>query len=193
MGRSIVVVLGHPQSHSFCGALVDAYVEAAVVAGHSVHVFRLGDLAFDPILRQGYRLSQPLEQDLAAVAAAIKAAEHWVLVYPVWWGGMPALLKGFIDRVFLPGYAFKYRLNSVFWDKLLQSRSARVIQTLDTPIWYERLINGNPAARQIKKTILQFCGFNPVKFTRFAPIRGSSAAQRQRWLEQVRKLGQDGH
>lgn len=192
MGRSIVVVLGHPQNSSFCGALAEAYVESALAAGHAVQLFRLSDVVFDPILQQGYRSPQPLEENLAVVAKAIQAAEHWVLVYPVWWGGMPAILKGFIDRVFLPGYAFKYRPNSALWDKLLQGRSARVIQTLDTPIWYERWINGNPAARQIKKTILQFCGFNPVRLTRFAPIRGSSAAQRQRWLEQVRKLGQGG-
>lgn len=192
MGRSVVVVLGHPQNSSFCGALAEAYVESALAVGHTVQLFRLGDVVFDPILRQGYRSHQALEENLAVISKAIQAADHLVLVYPIWWGGMPALLKGFIDRVFLPGYAFKYRPNSALWDKLLQGRSARVIQTLDTPIWYERWINGNPAAQQIKKTILQFCGFNPVRLTRFAPIRGSSAAQRQSWLEQVRKLGQGG-
>ena len=133
MARSIVVLLGHPDARSFCGALAERYTEAARDAGHSVHLFRLGELDFDPVLRQGYRLHQPLEPDLQRIADSIRAADHLVLVYPVWWGGMPALLKGLIDRIFLPGFAFRYREGFALWDKLLGQASAHVIQTLDTP------------------------------------------------------------
>ena len=127
MSRSIVILLGHPDRDSLCGALAARYQHAALAAGHQVQLFALGEIDFDPILRHGYRQIQPLEPGLEQINAAIAACQHLVLVYPTWWGGMPALLKGFFDRAFLPGVAFRYRADSVWWDRLLAGRSARVI------------------------------------------------------------------
>jgi NAD(P)H dehydrogenase (quinone) len=114
MPTRILIILGHPRADSFCGALAEAYAEAARAGGSEVRVISLGSLSFDPILHNGYAAVQPLEPDLFAAQAAISWAEHLVFVYPLWWGAMPALLKGFIDRVFLPGFAFKFRDGSVF-------------------------------------------------------------------------------
>ena len=138
MSRSILILLGHPDRDSLCGAIAQRYATAAENAGHRVRLIALGELEFDPVLRHGYRQIQPLEADLQDAADAIEACDHLVLVYPTWWGAMPALLKGFFDRVLLPGYAFRYRRDSVWWDRLLAGRSARVITTLDTPPWYYR-------------------------------------------------------
>jgi putative NADPH-quinone reductase len=77
-----------------------------------------------------------LEPDLLAAWEKILWAEHLVWIYPIWWGSMPAILKGFIDRLFLLGFAFKKKENSVWWDKLLTGKSARIITTLDQPKWY---------------------------------------------------------
>lgn len=140
MPRSILILLGHPDRDSLCGALAQRYATAAGNAGHHVRMIALGDLQFDPVLRHGYRQIQPLEANLQDAADAIQACDHLVLVYPTWWGAMPALLKGFFDRVLLPGFAFRYRRDSVWWDRLLAGRSARVITTLDTPPWYYRWI-----------------------------------------------------
>lgn len=185
MSRNITLILGHPDPGSFCGALADAYAEAARSAGHTVKVFKLGELQFDPILHEGYKTIQPLEPDLLRLQEAITWADHLVLVYPIWWGSMPALLKGLFDRVLLPGFAFKYRKDSPLWDKLLKGRSAHVFLTLDTPGWYNWLVNRRPGHRQIRKTILQFCGIDPVRITPLAPVRHSTPEQRQRWLAQV--------
>lgn len=109
MGKEVVVILGHPDSDSYCAALAQTYVSSATKAGHNATLFVLGDMEFDPILRQGYKQVQPLEPDLLALKAAIERAQHLVFVYPTWWGTMPALLKGMFDRLFVPGFAFKYR------------------------------------------------------------------------------------
>lgn len=109
MSKRVLVILGHPSAHSFCSALTDCYVASATRAGHEVRVLRLGALRFDPVLHEGYRQVQPLEPDLLNAQADITWAEHLVLVFPIWWGGVPALLKGFLDRVLLPGFAFKYQ------------------------------------------------------------------------------------
>lgn len=185
MGKRITLVLGHPDAGSYCGALADTYAQAARQAGHEVKLIRLGELDFDPVLHQGYKTVQPLEPDLQAAQAAITWANHLVFVYPLWWGAMPALLKGFFDRVFLPGYAFKYRRNSPLWDRLLSGRSAQVFTTMDTPPWYYRLVYSMPAHHQMRKTILEFCGIRPVRITSFGPLRHASDARKAAWLEKV--------
>ncbi|MDV9042906.1 NAD(P)H-dependent oxidoreductase [Stenotrophomonas sp. RAC2] len=189
MSRSILILLGHPDRDSLCGALAQLYATAAANAGHRVRLLALGELEFDPVLRHGYRQVQPLEPDLQDAADAIKACDHLVLVYPTWWGGMPALLKGFFDRVLLPGYAFRYRRDSVWWDRLLAGRSARVITTLDTPLWYYRWIYRDPGITQLRAPLLEFCGIRPVRVSRLGAVRSSTPAQRSRWLALASELG----
>jgi putative NADPH-quinone reductase len=186
--KKITVILGHPDSSSYCGVLAAAYVQAAVDSGHSVKFFKLGEIIFNPILHHGYNQRQELEPGLKEIQDAITWSEHLVFVYPIWWGSMPALLKGFFDRVFLPGYAFKYRENSPFVDKLLAGRSAHAVVTMDAPVWYYRFIYKQPGHNQIKKVILEFCGIKPVKFTSFGSVRKVSIAQREKWLQKVKSI-----
>jgi putative NADPH-quinone reductase len=189
MRKRILVILGHPDSDRFCGAIAAAFIEGARDAGHEVRLISLGDLSFDPVLHKGYTKIQELEPDLVATQEAIRRAQHLVFVYPVWWGGMPALLKGFIDRVFLPGFAFQYREGSRFWDRLLSGRSAQLLVTMDTPPWYYRLVYRMPGHNQMKRTILEFSGIKPVAIRSFGPVRGSSQQQREKWLGKSMEYG----
>lgn len=188
-GKHILLILGTPKRDSLCHALAEAYSSGARGQGHVVRQLRLGELQFDPILREGFGQQQTLEPDLLEAQRQIHWAEHLVFVYPVWWGGVPALLKGFFDRTFLPGFAFKYRNRSQLWDKLLSGRTADLLVTLDTPPWYFRWIYGAPAHRQMVRTILGFCGIKTRRLTEFAPVRPSSEEQRQGWLRKAEGLG----
>lgn len=188
-GKRILLILGTPKSDGLCHALAEAYSNGARAQGHVVRQLRLGELQFDPILREGYGQHQALEPDLLEAQRQIHWAEHLVFVYPVWWGGVPALLKGFFDRTFLPGFAFKYRNRSQLWDKLLSGRTADLLVTLDTPPWYFRWIYGAPAHRQMVRTILGFCGIKTRRLSEFAPVRPSSEEQRQSWLRRAERLG----
>jgi putative NADPH-quinone reductase len=190
MARNIAVILGHPDSRSFCAAIASAYAQAAELAGNSVRLCRLGELAFDTTLHHGYTSIQELEPDLRDMQASILWASHLVFVYPNWWGSMPSLLKGFFDRTFVPGFAFKYRKNSHFWDKLLVGRSADVFITMDTPSWYNWLIYNRPGHNQIKKAILEFCGVKPVRINAFGPVRDATVVQREKWLSKVTQMAQ---
>jgi len=190
MSKRILVILGHPSANSFCAALAEAYGEGAGASGHEVRQLHLGKLSFDPILHNGYASVQQLEPDLVAAQETILWAQHIVFIYPTWWGAMPALLKGFIDRLFLPGFAFRYRENSPFWDRLLSGRSARLIVTMDTPPWYYRWIYRMPGHNQMRRTILEFSGIRPVRISSFGPVRGSKQKKRDTWLQQVRRLGE---
>jgi putative NADPH-quinone reductase len=189
MSKRILVILGHPNNDSFCGAIANSYIEGAKAAGNDVRRIAVGDLSFDPVLRKGYGSVLELEPDLAAAQSASAWAQQIVFGYPIWWGAMPALLKGFIDRVFLPGFAFKYREGSHFWDRLLSGRSAHLLVTMDTPPWYFRWVFHMPGHNQMKRTILEFCGIKPVSITSIGSIKGSTLQNREGWLAQVKTYG----
>ena len=191
MSKRILVILGHPASNSFCGALTDAYMTAAKAAGNEVQFIALVNLTFDPILHNGYTNIQELEPDLVAAQAAITWAQHLVFVYPTWWGAMPALLKGFIDRVFLPGFAFKYREGSAFWDRLLSGRSAHLLVTMNTPPWYYRWVYRSPGHNQMKRTVLEFSGIKPVTISSFGTMHGLNQQKREKWLAQASAYGRN--
>ncbi|HEY8574862.1 MAG TPA: NAD(P)H-dependent oxidoreductase [Devosia sp.] len=184
----IYLLLAHPDGESFCGALADAYEAAAKAAGHEVRRQDLGALAFDPILHKGYREIQELEPDLVQAQELIRWCEHWVIIYPVWWGSVPALLKGFMDRAVLPGFAFKPHDEGPLWDKLLKGRSAQLITTSDAPSLYLLLAYRNSDVAMMKKAVLDFCGIKPVKLTRLGSMKGASDEKRATYLETVRRL-----
>jgi NAD(P)H dehydrogenase (quinone) len=189
MPKKILVILGQPQRMSYGGALAQAYAEGAREAGAEVEELFLGDLKFNACGTTGNPQSRDLEPDLARAQEAIKWADHLVFVYPIWWGTIPALLKGFIEQVFLPGFAVNFREHSLWWDKLLTGRSARLIVTLNTPSWYYRWVYGRPGHNTMKRTILEFCGIKPVRITEVGPIKDSTDQKRKQWLGQVHAIG----
>ncbi|OBZ13196.1 MULTISPECIES: NAD(P)H-dependent oxidoreductase [Bacillales] len=189
MKSKILVINGHPDSQSLCSALAGAYMEGAAGSDAEVRSIDLSKIEFNPNLKYGYRQRTELEDDLIASQKLISWADHLVFVYPTWWGAMPAILKGFIDRVFLPGYAFKYRTNSAFWDKLLTGKSAHLIVTMDTPAWYYKWIYRSAGHNVMKRNILQFSGITPVRITEITPVKTSSPEKRAKWLDKVKQLG----
>jgi NAD(P)H dehydrogenase (quinone) len=191
MSKRILVILGHPSGKSFCNALADSYIKGAKTSGNDVQLISLGNLSFDPVLHNGYNTIQQLEPDLVNAQKAITWAEHIVFVYPTWWGAMPALQKGFIDRVFLPGFAFKFRENSSFWVRLLSGRSAHLIVTMDTPPWYFRLVYRMPGHNQMKRTILEFSGIKPVTISSFGPIKNANSQTLEKFLLKANNFGRN--
>ncbi|PWD98521.1 NAD(P)H-dependent oxidoreductase [Marinilabilia rubra] len=189
--KKILVINGHPDSESLCTELARSYKRGADKKGGDCKLVHLNELDFDPILHYGYRKRTELEPDLLKIQEKILIADHLVFVYPNWWGTYPALLKGFFDRVFLPKFAFKYRENSLFWDKLLTGKSARLIVTMDTPKWYYSLVYKSPGHNSIRKGILGFCGIKPVNVTSFGPVKLSDDKKRENWIRKVERLGEN--
>ncbi len=190
--KKILIVQGHPDSESYNTALAEAYKKGAENLNATIKEIVIRDLDFNPNLQFGYRKRTELEPDLLAAWEKIQWAEHIVWIYPVWWGSMPAIMKGFIDRLFLPGFAFQKRENSVWWDKLLVGKSARIITTLDQPKLYFLLRYKRPSYWSMKHLTLNFVGIKPVKSTTIGPIRLSTDEFRAKWLTKIERLGQQG-
>jgi NAD(P)H dehydrogenase (quinone) len=192
VSKNILIIDGHPFTESLTSSLASAYASGAQEGGHDVHVLKVADLTFDAVLHKGYREIQALEPDLVRAQEEVVWADHIAVFYPVWWGSMPALLKGFFDRVMLPGFAFSYRSKeSHLWDKLLTKKTGRVVVTADAPKWYMRIYAGS-SAKQIKRNILQFCGIDPVRITEVTPVKMMSPETIEKHIAAIRALGVKG-
>ncbi len=187
--KKVLIINGHPNPDSFNYALSEAYRQGAQKNSAEITQLNLAAIDFDPNLQFGYQKVMPLEPDLQMATEQIKTADHLVWIFPLWWYGYPALMKGFIDRVFLPGVAFKYRKNNPIPEKLLKGKSARVIITADTPYWYYRLVMRAAATRQLKKGTLEFSGISPVKVSYIGPIMNAKPSFLEKQLAKVEQLG----
>lgn len=188
----IVVILGHPKKGKTLNeALAEAYAAGAEEAGHEVRLFKLAHMQFDPILHEGFSTPQPLEPEIAEAQAAIGAADHIVFVFPLWFGFMPALLKGFIERVFQPGFAIGSKGGKANWQPLLHGKSARIIMTMGMPALFYRLWFGAHTIKALKYNILEFCGIKPVKVTLHGMVEAVKLPIREKWLTHARQLGKE--
>lgn len=192
MTKKILLIHAHPVDDAFADQVVAAYTAGAAESGHTLRSLELKKLTFDLNFSKGYRGNQELEPDLSEAQQLIAWANHLVFVFPNWWGTYPALLKGFIDRVFLPGFAFRYNNGHRFPDKLLKGKSARLIMTMDNPRWYYFLVLGAPGYRSLRKAVLHFCGIRPVRTFTISGIRFAGERQRHIWLRKARALGKKG-
>lgn len=186
---NILVINCHPTPESYNAALCASYIDGARASGATVQLLEIGKLHFNPSLQFGFSQRVELEPDLVKAQELIQWADHLVWVHPVWWGGLPAVTKGFIDRVFLPGFAFKYRKNSVWWDRLLKGKTARIITTADEPYLYYLLVPRRPGINQLKRAVLHFCGVKPVKITFIGSMRMSDENYRKKHLNRVAAIG----
>lgn len=188
--KHVLIINGHPDKQSYNYALSEAYKTGAQKANAAISQIKISDLNFNPNLQFGYRQRTELESDLIDAIEKIKNANHLVWVFPMWWYGYPAIMKGFIDRTFLPGITFEPIEGKPLPKKLLKGKTARVIITADAPRWYDYLFMKSPAINQFKKGTLEFCGIKPVKLTYIAPVKNSSPGWREKWLEKVTVLGE---
>jgi len=186
--RRILLIIGHPSSGRYSHALAERYAAGARASGATVEVLDLATLSFDPNL-WGDDTEQPLEPDLERAWQAILAADHLAFFFPMWWASSPALLKGFIDRVFLPGFAFRYPPGSSIPEGLLRGRSARVVVTMDSPGWYYRFVRRRALHHMFSGGTLRFCGIGPIRETTVTSLRELPAAKRARWLDRLEAQG----
>lgn len=193
MRKKILVLDGHPDALSLCAKLAERYRAGALAAGFEVMSICVRDLQFDPILHAGYRQPQPLERDLILAQENIRACDHLVIVTPLWWAGLPGLFKGFIDRTFIRGFSHAFDPVKKVPEKLLLGRSATVIYTQGAPFFYSWLFVGDAFWKMLRKGVLEFSGFSPVRRICFSGIRpNQDHAVYAALLERAYQLGRTG-
>ncbi len=189
MTKKVAIILGHPDpsSDTFCHALADACVEGATAAGGTVSRFDIGELDF-PVLRSSrdYVTGQAgTPADLVPAQRAIVDARHIILIYPLWHGTVPALLKAFLEQVLRPGVALEYTEQG-FPKKLLVGKSARIVITMGMPVLAYRWFFGAHSLKSLERNVLGFSGIRPIRETLFGGIDAVSHDQREKWLSKMR-------
>ena len=193
MAKRIAIIQGHPDPAGghFVHALADAYESAAREAGHEVKRIDVARLAF-PLLHNAKEWEwQPPAESIAAAQQAIAWAGHVVILYPLWLGDMPALLKGFFEQVLRPGFAIGKAAPRRLPKKLLNGRSARVVVTMGMPALFYKLYYRAHTLKSLKRNMLELCGISPVRSTVIGTVEGNKAAL-ERWLKRIASLGAQG-
>jgi NAD(P)H dehydrogenase (quinone) len=186
--KKVFIFLGQEDADTTCGKLASAYEDGARNNGHEVRRTNIGDMKFDPLLHAGYKTIQELEPDLKKFQEDVKWADHVVIIYPTWWSAMPAILKGLFDRVWLPGFAFHFHKEDMFWDGLLKGKTARVVTTMDSWPLAERVMFGD-STNEITRAILKFAGVHPVHVWKVGMLKHATDAAKEKLFAKMRKLG----
>ena len=193
MSKRIVIINGHPDPspERFCHALACAYYDGAKSAGHEVIRIDLANIEF-PLLRTAQEFKEgPVPSSIAAAQDAIKAAQHIVIIYPLWLGTMPALLKAFFEQCFRPDFAFSFE--AAKWPvKYLKGHSARIVITMGMPRFIYRWYYFADSLRSLERNILKFSGISPVRETIFGMIEAVDDKKRKSWLTDMKTLGAQG-
>lgn len=187
---TIVILQGHPDPEGghLCHALADAYAAGALAGGHTVHRVEVTALDVPPLRSQAAFETAPPPESLVPVQAALAQAEHLVILFPLWLGGMPAVLKAFLEQLLRPGFAFDY-LPGGGTRMRLKGRSARVVVTMGMPALAFRLWYMGAGLAALTRGILGFVGFAPVRSTALGGVGTAGEERRRRWLKHLEALG----
>jgi len=189
MGTRIAIIQGHPdpQGGHFGHALVEAYAEAARSAGHEVRTIDVARLDF-PVLRSKADWDgNTTPPDIAKAQETIAWAGHVVVIYPLWLGCMPALLKAFLEQALRPGFGTERAGRG--WKKLLRGRSGRIVVTMGMPAFVYRWFFRAHGVKALKRNILAFCGIGPIRATLLGNVEATAWGGRRRALRKMRGLG----
>ncbi len=194
MARRILLIEGHPDPDParFLHALAEAYAEGAAEAGHAVERIAIGTLGLEFLRTKTEWDSAPPAPPIAACQQAIARAEHIVLLYPLWLGTMPAMLKAFLEQALRPGFAFGTGSGTKGYAPLLKGRSVRVVVTMGMPALVYRWWFGAHSLKSLERNILRFVGLGPIRETLIGLVEGMGAGKRAAWIGTMRRLGREG-
>jgi len=190
MTRNILMIQGHPDRAGahLCHALAEAYAEGAASAGNPIRQVDVARCDIPLLQSKAEFESGTLPASLEPARDALLWAEHVVLIFPLWLGTMPAVVKAFLEQLLRPGIAFDYREGG--WPKmLLRGRSARVVVTMGMPAFAYRWFFFSHAVRALNRNVLGFVGFRPIRTTLFGMVENAGAGRRDGWLARMRRYG----
>jgi putative NADPH-quinone reductase len=187
MHMDVMVILAHPKQGSFNHAIAEAVVAALRASGHRALFHDLYQERFDPVLPLSeIRAGAELDPLVAQHCREVASCDGLAIVHPNWWGGPPAILKGWVDRVLRAGVAYRFETGDDGEGvpvPLLRARSALVLNTTDTPLERERAVFGDPLESVWKNCILRYCGVQEVVRRTYGVIVTSTPEERRGWLE----------
>lgn len=191
-GKRLVILDGHPDPDParFIHALANSYEQSTRASGHMVRRIDVAKLDFPVIRLRADWEGDDVPADIRAAQETIVWAQHLLILYPLWLGDVPALLKAFLEQIMRPGFAFA-PTSGGFPRKLLKGRTARLVVTMGMPAFFYRALYGAHSVKSFERNILRFVGIRPVEHLLIGNVEGD-AGDRQAWLEKLSSLGEAG-
>ncbi len=192
--KSLLVIQGHPDpiGNHFCHALAESFTKGAKTAGHQVKSIDIAKLDFALLHSQDEFENTVPPQDILEAQKLIKEAEHIALFFPLWLGTMPAIVKGFFEQTFRPGFAMDMSKPKKMPKRLLLGKSAHLFVTMGMPaIMYKRYF-GAHGMKNLELNILKFAGVKPVEFSYIGMVQKEDSKKHIKWLKKAESYGQAG-
>ncbi|WP_127115571.1 NAD(P)H-dependent oxidoreductase [Shimia sediminis] len=194
----VLVVFNHPYEGSFCNALLQSTLSGLHAAGHETDLIPLDNDGFDPVMRakdlkafvtaQSNRTgaTELLDPQLRDYMARIEQADHILFIFPIWWELMPALMKGFIDKLIFPGFVYDYTpSNKGMTLRMERLKGVTMITTMNTPGLIYRLLFGNAIKKALLLGTFWKIGIKKRRWISFNSVKFVKPEQREEWLAQV--------
>jgi len=193
MGNHIVIIQGNPDpgAERFGRALAAAYQRGAEQSGREVRVIEVARIEFPLLRSKDEWQTGNIPAAISESQQTINWSDHLVIIYPLWLGDVPALLKAFLEQVLRPGFAFDVSQGGM-WKKRLTGKSARVIVTMGMPGIAYRWYFLAHSLKSLQRNVLKFCGITPVRTSVIGMVESSSPAGREKWLARVEAYGRNG-
>lgn len=184
----IAIVYNHPYEKSFCHALLEKTKEDALKSGHEVDIIDLISDGFNPVMRSedllGFIKHKPADSLVVEYINRIKQADYLVFIFPIYWELMPAMMKGFFDKVICPGSFFDYKKSGFGMHNLMSNlKKITIITTMNTPKLIYRFIYGNTLEYALVKGTFKKIGIKNVDWISFNMVKSSSKEKREKWLK----------
>lgn len=185
------IVYNHPYEESYNHAILEATIQAAREANQEVTVIDLDAEGFNPVMTRqdllGFVKHEQVDAQAKAYGEEIANSEHLILIFPIWWELMPAMMKGFIDKVIFPGSFYDYGKNGMTMVKKHENlKIISIITTMNTPKWLYRLYFGNAIERALVRGTFKKVGYRNVKWMSFNQVKSVSPQKRKQWLGQLK-------
>jgi putative NADPH-quinone reductase len=184
-----LIIYAHPYEKSFNHAILERIIEGLEVNKHEIKIIDLYQENFNPVFKKEelalYRKGEYLDKKIGEYQKSIETCDYIFFIFPIWWASMPSILKGFIDKVFLPGWAYERGKMGLITGKLRHIKKAFIIHTMNSPSWYYRYFYKNPIKNIMVKDVLKGCGVKRVKIIRFGSIIFVNNKKREKYLKKA--------
>jgi len=186
----VVIVFNHPYEGSYCNAILNSVQSGLGKAGHEIDIIHLDRDKFNPVMTSedllAFRNKKSIDAKAMEYVQRVKAADHLVFIFPIWWELMPALMKGFIDKVIFPGETYDYTSSGYGMVTLLNKlKGVTVITTMNTPSIMYKLLFGNAIKKAFIRGTLQKTGCKNVKWLSLNMVKSSPKEKKVKWLKQI--------
>jgi len=187
----VVIVFNHPYHGSYCNAILNSVSLGLKQARHDIDLIHLDQDNFNPVMTatdlNGFRNKQSVDPKVMEYSNRIKDADHLVFIFPIWWELMPAMMKGFIDKVIFPGVAYDYTnaKNTRMKPLWTNVKGITMVTTMNTPNWLYSLLFGNAVKKAMMLGTFWKTGYKNRKWISFNMVKMVSEEKRKQWLTKL--------